>query len=148
MVEVTGLQAPGPCVNVGVIVTPVGVNVGVRGVIVGVKDGVMGGVPGVHVSVGVKVRVGVKVGVLVAPPPEYQTRTGIQSSEKSREVLLETLTIRTRKLALVNSLVFHARPQVSVELPRVSVRSVVARVGPVFSEVQVMPLSHESCTQK
>lgn len=96
---------------------------------------------------GVNVMVGVNVGVFVAPP-EYQTRTGIQSREKSREVLLETLTIRTRRLALVSSLVFHVRLQVSVELPKMSVRSLVDRLGPVFMDVQEVPLSHESCTQK
>jgi hypothetical protein len=122
-------------VKVGVFVTPVGVRVGVL-------------VTPVGVFVGVLVIVAVVVGVLVIPPPEYQTRTGIQSRKKSREVLLPTLTIRTRRLALVNSLVFHARPQVSLALPKMSLRSVVARFVPVFIVVQLVPLFHESCRQK
>src|SRR5512134_149705 len=78
--------------------------------------------PGVLVGMGVNVGptgvVGV-IGVFVGPPPpEYQTRTGSQSRKKSREVLLDTLTIRTRKLAPVNSLLFQVRPQVSLALPR------------------------------
>jgi hypothetical protein len=100
------------------------------------------------VCVGVRVNVDVLVGVFVGPPPVYQTRTGIQSRKKSREVLLETLTIRTRRLALVSSLAFHARPQVSLELPKMSVRSLVDRFVPVFIVVQLVPLFHESWRQK
>jgi hypothetical protein len=84
----------------------------------------------------------------VTLPPEYQTRTGIQSREKSREVLLPTLTIRTRKLLLLSSLVFHALPHVSLELPKMSVRSVVTKFVPVFMVVQLVPLFHDSCRQK
>ena len=113
---------------------------------VGVRVGVL--VTPVGVFVGVFVRDGVGVGVLVAPPPLKLTRTGTQSRKKSREVLLDTLTIRTRKLALVNSLVLHVRPQLSLALPKISVRSVVARFGPVFIVVHEEPLFQESCTQK
>src|ERR671919_1163285 len=113
---------------------------------VGVRVGVL--VTPVGVFVGVFVRDGVAVGVLVTPPPLKLTRTGTQSRKKSREVLLDTLTIRTRKLALVNSFVFHVLPQVSLALPKMSVRSVVARFGPVFIVVQLAPLFQESCTQK
>ena len=102
----------------------------------------------VTVRVGVAVVVGVFVGVLVTSLPEYQTRTGSQSRKKSREVLLPTLTIRTRKLALVSSFVFHIRPQVSLEVPKMSLRSLVARFDPVFIVVQLVPLSHESWRQK
>src|SRR5688572_7013152 len=113
---------------------------------VGVRVGVL--VTPVGVFVGVFVRDGVAVGVLVTPPPLKLTRTGTQSRKKSREVLLDTLTIRTRKFALVNSLVLHVRSHVSLALPKISVRSVVARFGPAFIVVQEVPLFQESCTQK
>lgn len=91
--------------GVGVSVTvAVGVDVGVD-VAVGV---------GVRVGVGVDVLVGVKVAV--GAGSRYETRTGIQSSEKSRALFDETFVMRTRKL--LNSLVVHARPQVSVAPPR------------------------------
>src|SRR5512134_3846593 len=71
MVEVTGLQAPGPEVGVGVLVGPVGVFVTVG---VGVAVGPIGVLVRVGVSVGVLVgpiEVFVGVGVLVtSPPPE------------------------------------------------------------------------------
>ena len=113
---------------------------------VGVRVGVL--VTPVGVFVGVFVRDGVAVGVLVTPPPLKLTLTGTQSKKKSREVLLETLTIHTRNLALVTSLLLHACPQVSTVLPKTSVRSVDARFGPVFIAVHEEPLFQESSMQK
>ena len=56
------------------------------------------------------------------------------------------LVTRTRKVALVNSLALQARPHVSVELPRTSLRSVVASVPVVLAVVQEEPLFQDSAT--
>ena len=50
--------------------------------------------------------------------------------------------MRTRKL--LNSLVVHVCPHVSVVLPRTYWASVVVKVEVVFAAVQVVPPSHES----
>ena len=90
------------------------------GVLVGVAEGVLVGVNvgvdvGVKVGVAVNVDVGVKVGV--AGEGRYETRMGIQSSEKSRALFEEIFVICTRKL--LSSFVVHACPQLSAAPPRV-----------------------------
>jgi hypothetical protein len=123
--------------------------VGVRVcVAVGVGEGGTGvelgepvvGEAGTEVSVG-------EDGVEVAPPPPlWVTRTETQSRKKSREVELETLITRTRKLVLEKSAGPHGRPHVSVVLPRMDVAILVPRVPVTFVAVQVVPPSQDSCT--
>ncbi len=75
------------------------------------------------------------------------TRTGTQSRKKSRDVLLATLVMRTRRVALVSSPVVHARPQVSLALPSIRLAMLVVSVPVCLAAVQLEPLFHESSTQ-
>jgi hypothetical protein len=73
-------------------------------------------------------------------------RTPTRSRKKSREVELDTLITRTRKLGSAKFAALHVRPHVSLALPRVNVPKLVPS-GPVaFAAVQVVPPFQESCT--
>ena len=77
----------------------------------------------------------------------YVTRTATQSSEKSREVLLDTSITRTRKFASVRLESVHAMPQLSTGPPRTYVALLVVNVGVDLVVVHDAPPSHDNCTQ-
>ena len=53
---------------------------------------------------------------------------------------------RTRKLALLKSFLLHeARPHLSLLLPRVTIASLVVRVGVVLDALHELPPSQDSC---
>lgn len=125
---------------------------GVIGVALAVKVAVFEGVGesvGVNVVVitvvGVLVAVGVHEGVKVTPEGIYEMRTGIQSREKSREVLEAMLVMRTRRLA--SSPVVQVCPQASPAPPKMYMASDVVKFVLVWAAVQVVPPSQESSMQ-
>ena len=77
----------------------------------------------------------------------YRTCTPTQSSEKSRELLLETMTSLKRKLASLKSVLVHVLPQVLVTPPRGYMVSLVESAADEIAVVQVAPPFHESSTQ-
>ena len=62
-------------------------------------------------------------------------------------MLLATLTMRTRRVALVSSPVVQARPQASLALPSVRLAMLVVSVPVCLAVVQLEPLFHDSWTQ-